>query len=98
MITSVGVRSSLRWFPVVSLLFVVACGGKKDVLPKGNEPDKFLYDRGTATLEEKHWLTAREYFRRIIDSYPQSTYRPDAKLGLADSTSARTRPSRSSWP
>ena len=55
------------------------------MLPKGNEPDKFLYDRGTATLEEKHWLTAREYFRRIIDSYPQSNYRPDAKLGLADS-------------
>ena len=84
MITSPGVRSLLWWFPVFSLLFVVACGGKKDVLPKGNEPDKFLYDRGTATLEEKHWLTAREYFRRIIDSYPQSTYRPDAKLALGD--------------
>jgi outer membrane protein assembly factor BamD len=85
MITSVGVRSLLRWLPIVSLLVIAACGGKKDVLPKGNEPDKFLYDRGTATLEEKHWLTAREYFRRIIDSYPQSAYRPDAKLGLADS-------------
>jgi len=85
MITSPGVRSLLRLIAALSLLFVVGCGGKKDVLPKGNEPDKFLYDRGVATLEEKHWLTAREYFRRIIDSYPQSNYRPDAKLGLADS-------------
>jgi outer membrane protein assembly factor BamD len=62
-----------------------ACGGKKEVLPKGAQPDKFLFDKGTASLSDKHWLTAREYFRRIIDSYPQSNYRPDAKLGQADS-------------
>jgi outer membrane protein assembly factor BamD len=86
MITLPAVRPLRRLLPVLSLLFLVAaCGGKKDVLPKGNEPDKFLYDRGIETLGEKHWLTAREYFRRIIDSYPQSNYRPDAKLGLADS-------------
>jgi outer membrane protein assembly factor BamD len=30
-------------------------------------------------------MTAREYFRRIIDSYPQSELRPEAKLGLGDS-------------
>ena len=68
MITSPGVRSLPRLLAALSLLCVVGCGGKKDVLPKGNEPDKFLYDRGVATLEDKHWLTAREYFRRIIDS------------------------------
>ena len=49
------------------------------------EPDKFLWERGTAELNEKHWITAREYFRQLMDSYPQSTYRADAKLGLADS-------------
>lgn len=70
---------------LVALVVTAACGGKKDVLPKGNEPDKFLFDRGTASLGEKHWATAREYFRRILDSYPQSNYRPDAKLGLGDS-------------
>jgi outer membrane protein assembly factor BamD len=85
MTTSPRFRSVLRAVPVLALLLLSACGGKKDVLPKGNEPDKFLFDKGTAALEGKHWLTAREYFRRIIDSYPQSNYRPDAKLGLADS-------------
>jgi len=48
------------------------------------DPDKFLWERGTEELNEKHWLTAREYFRQLMDSYPQSTYRADAKLGLAD--------------
>jgi outer membrane protein assembly factor BamD len=63
-----------------------ACGAKKDAMPSGvGEPDKFLYDKGTDSLERKRWLTAREYFRRIIDSYPQSELRPDAKLGIGDS-------------
>ncbi len=70
---------------VVALMMAAACGGKKDVLPKGNEPDKFLFDKGTDSLAAKHWMTARQYFHKIIDSYPQSNYRPDAKLGLADS-------------
>lgn len=67
------------------LAAAAACGPKKDVIPKGNQPDKFLFDRGTEELKGKHWLTAREYFRRILDSYPQSNLRPDSKLGLADS-------------
>jgi len=49
------------------------------------DADKFLYERGSALLAKKSWITAREYFRRIVDSYPQSTYRGDAKLGVGDS-------------
>lgn len=70
---------------LVALAAAAACGPKKDVIPKGNQPDKFLFDRGTEELKSKHWLTAREYFRRILDSYPQSSLRPDSKLGLGDS-------------
>ncbi len=63
-----------------------ACGGKKNEIPPGaGEADKFLFDKGTESLNEKRWFTAREYFRRLIDGYPQSDYRPDAKLGIADS-------------
>jgi outer membrane protein assembly factor BamD len=70
---------------LVALSAAAACGPKKDVIPKGNQPDKFLFDRGTQELQSKHWLTAREYFRRILDSYPQSNLRPESKLGLTDS-------------
>jgi outer membrane protein assembly factor BamD len=65
---------------------VTACAsGQKDPLPGQVDADKFLFDRGTALLAKKNWLTAREYFRRIVDSYPQSTYRTEAKLGVGDS-------------
>ena len=32
----------------------------------------------------EHWLQAREYFQRIIDGYPQSPTRPEAKLAIGD--------------
>lgn len=67
------------------VLLVAACGGKKGPnLPPGTEPDKYLFDQGTDALTKKRWLKAREYFRQIVDEYPQSRYRPDAKLGLGD--------------
>ena len=82
--TMLRLTSIARTVSLVLLVTAVGACAKKDVLPKGGQPDKFLFDRGTSSLSEKHWLTARRYFRRIIDSYPQSTYRTNAKLGLAD--------------
>jgi outer membrane protein assembly factor BamD len=74
---------SLVWILVVAFVSACASGPKKP--PVGTlEPDKFLWERGTDELNKQHWLTAREYFRQLMDSYPQSTYRADAKLGLAD--------------
>jgi outer membrane protein assembly factor BamD len=69
------------------LLLVVAagCASTSTRPPAGTlEPDKFLWERGTAALNERRWFTAREFFRTLVDSYPQSTYRADAKLGVAD--------------
>jgi outer membrane assembly lipoprotein YfiO len=74
---------SLVWILVLVALSACASGPKRP--PVGTlEPDKFLFERGTEELNKKHWLTSREYFRQLIDSYPQSTYRAEAKLGLAD--------------
>jgi outer membrane protein assembly factor BamD len=65
--------------------FTSACSTASKKPPVGTlEPDKFLWERGTQELNKKHWLNAREYFRQLMDSYPQSQYRADAKLGLAD--------------
>jgi len=62
-----------------------ACAKDKAVVPPGNaEADKFLFDRGQALLNDKKWVQSREYFRQIVDNYPQSPYRPDAKLALGD--------------
>ena len=48
------------------------------------EPDQFLFDKGTEALNDKKWLTAREFFKQVTETYTQSPYRPDAKLGIGD--------------
>jgi outer membrane protein assembly factor BamD len=82
-------RAPLKWARslvcLVALASASACASGPKKPPVGTlEPDKFLMERGTEELNKKHWLTSREYFRQLMDSYPQSTYRADAKLGLAD--------------
>jgi outer membrane protein assembly factor BamD len=70
---------------VLTLAAGAGCGKKEPKLPVGTgDAEKFLMDRGNEALAKKRWLKAREYYRRIVDDYPQSRYRPDAKLGLGD--------------
>jgi outer membrane protein assembly factor BamD len=70
---------------VVALMTMVACATGPRRPPEGlPDPDKFLFERGTEELTDKDWFTAREYFRQLVDSYPQSQYRGDAKLGIGD--------------
>jgi len=70
---------------VLLALTLAACASGPKRPPAGSaEPDKFLFDRGNEELEQHHWFTAREYFREIVDNYPQSAYRADAKLGVGD--------------
>jgi outer membrane protein assembly factor BamD len=78
-------------FPLAVLLSALllaaaaGCASKESVVPPGTtQPDKFLMDRGNEELKEENWLRAREYYRQIVDNYPQSPLRPDAKLGIGD--------------
>ena len=77
----------VRWIAVLALAASVgacASGGPKKPPTGTAEPDKFLFDRGTENIGRKRWIVAREYFRQLVDSYPQSPYRADAKLGIGD--------------
>jgi outer membrane protein assembly factor BamD len=77
--------SLLSCLGFLALLTVAACSSAPKRPPTGTpDPDKFLFERGTAELNDKDWFTAREYFRQLVDSYPQSPYRGDAKLGMGD--------------
>ena len=61
------------------------CAGGSVKPPTGTpEPDKFLFDRGNEALDKRKWLVSREYFRELIDTYPQTPHRADAKLGIGD--------------
>ena len=71
----------------VALLLVtsVACGAKKVQAPPGGaQADRFLFDRGTEALQKQQWTNARTYFQQVVDGYPQSPVRPDAKLGVGE--------------
>ena len=85
--TRAGVKARLLAAGAALLMtaMVGACASGPKQPPTGTpDPDRFLFERGTAALNEKKWLTAREYFRQLVDTYPQSTYRADAKLGVGD--------------
>jgi outer membrane protein assembly factor BamD len=67
------------------LVASIACGEQIPEPPTGAvDADLFLYERGMEQLEDRHWFQARQYFQRLVDTYPRSQYRPDAKLGIGD--------------
>ena len=81
-LTSTAVRSAFAFL----LLIAAGCGGNRNAIPTNvTNPDRYLYDRGTATITDRKWADAREYFRQVVDNYPNSPHRPDAKLGMGDS-------------
>jgi len=64
------------------LLLGAACGSDpKRPVTGAAEADKFLYEQGNTALQDKKWLKSREYFREIVDNYPQSSYRADGQTG-----------------
>ena len=77
-------HGALAWATLL-LLVASACASSERGIPLGTaDADRALYDLGTEALKERRWLPAREYFVTIVDNYPQSTYRTDARLGIGD--------------
>src|SRR6266571_4472784 len=76
-----------RLIALAIALAAAACasGNNRRGVPPGTaQPDKFLFDRGTAQLNDKHWVAAREFFKQVTETYTQSPLRPDAKLAIGD--------------
>lgn len=70
---------------VATLMALPACSARPATPPAGAaQPDRFLFDRGTESLTAEEWANARTYFQQVVDNYPQSPVRPDAKLGMGD--------------
>ena len=79
-------RGPLQSATLVMLLITAAgCAARETGPPPGTvEPDQFLFDRGTEAMKQEDWIDARTYFQQIVDNYPQSPLRPDAKLNVGD--------------
>jgi outer membrane protein assembly factor BamD len=80
-------RIGWRILAVLATVWLAACGGNRPPeTPSGNvPPDQFLLQRANDAVRRERWPDARRYFQQIVDNYPQSTIRPDAKLGVGDS-------------
>jgi outer membrane protein assembly factor BamD len=65
-------------------LTATACGKKAPATPVAGDADKVLFDRGLEALADRKWFTAREYFRQLVDGYPQSPLRAESKLALGE--------------
>jgi len=86
---SLSLRSSAGRLVVAlaAVTFLSACVGKKapDVPAGNSRPDQFLFDRAEASIKRQRYDDARKYYQQIVDNYPQSPLRADAKLGVGDS-------------
>ena len=69
-----------RRLPLICVVAVIAaaaaCASRtRGAVPAGTtEPDKFLFDKGTEALNNKKWLTAREFFKQVTETYTASPY------------------------
>lgn len=85
---------SMRVFRQLTLAVAVAIGtltlgacassGRGAVPPGTARPDEFLFQRGNEAAAKKKWLTAREFYKQVTETYTQSPVRPDAKLAIGD--------------
>src|SRR5688572_15141993 len=70
---------------VILTVLSAACSSRQTTPPAGTaQPDRFLWERGSEAAQQEEWVNARTYFQQIVDGYPQSPFRPDAKLGVGD--------------
>jgi outer membrane protein assembly factor BamD len=80
-------RIGSRALIAFAMLWLAACGGNRapETPPGTIPPDQFLFERANDAIKRERWADVRKYFQQIVDNYPQSALRPDAKLGVGDS-------------
>jgi outer membrane protein assembly factor BamD len=68
------------------LLLAPGCAGHKlDLEALSSPSDQIVWEAGEKAAAKKDWTGARQYFKRIVDAFPQSAHQADARLALADS-------------
>jgi outer membrane protein assembly factor BamD len=73
--------------PLLLALCAYGCasGGQADIATLASNSDQVIWEAGQKAVGKKQWSVARQYFKRIVDGFPQSQFGPAARLALADS-------------
>jgi outer membrane protein assembly factor BamD len=75
-----------RAAPALLLIAACACGGKAvDMSILSSPNDRVIWEAGEASYKKRDWAAARQYFKRLVDAFPQSERQPDARIAVADS-------------
>ena len=69
----------------VALVLPACAGHQIDLQALSSASDQIVWEAGEKAVAKKDWASARQYFRRLIDAFPQSEHQPDARIALADS-------------
>ena len=56
-----------------------------DTASLSSSSDAIVWDAAQKAYQKKQWETARQYYKRIVDGFPNSEYGPGARLGLGQS-------------
>jgi outer membrane protein assembly factor BamD len=66
-------------------LLLPACGGHQlDLQALASASDQILWDAAQKAAANKDWTSARQYYKRLVDAFPQSEHQPEARIALAD--------------
>lgn len=56
-----------------------------DTASLASSSDAIVWDAAQKAYAKKQWETARQYYKRIVDGFPNSDYGPGARIGLGQS-------------
>jgi outer membrane protein assembly factor BamD len=75
-----------RALAAAAALLLSACAGHQlNIEALSSASDQIVWEAAQKAVARKDWESARKYFRRIIDAFPQSEHQPDARIAVADS-------------
>jgi len=74
-----------RLFAAAVVVLLPACSSHQvDLQALSSASDQIVWEAGEKAVAKKDWESARQYFRRLIDAFPQSEHQPGARIALAD--------------
>ncbi len=83
------IRKHLSWSQLAALGLAMALAGcassQGDLSSLASSSDEIVWQAAEKAFQKRQWESARKYYRRIIDGFPQSEHLPAARLNLAES-------------
>lgn len=79
-------RSRPLALALAALFSLPSCSSHQlDLETLASASDDIVWEAGEKATAKKDWESARQYYRRVIDAFPQSPHQPGARIALADS-------------